>query len=204
MLIQVLHVDNDADHHAYTAAQLARLSSDITLELINSFGALLDRLEQGKWDCILSDDVFFEQEGQKIFAELRDRDSIIPLVLLSDLFGAQDGEFLEHPYFDDDYNVKVLVGRYDLLNYWIHKLVDDHKKLLKSQERDQSIEELKKRITEREYEILTLIADGLSNKEIAFELNISYRTVVNHIYNLFQKLGVNSRMEAVRLLQGGK
>ena len=49
----------------------------------------------------------------------------------------------------------------------------------------------------REREVLTFAANGLSNKLIAFKLGISYRTVQNHIANIFHALGVSSRTEAV-------
>ena len=46
----------------------------------------------------------------------------------------------------------------------------------------------------------TLIAQGLTNKEIAFKLGISEATVRTHIYNLFQKVGAQSRIELLNLL----
>ena len=52
-------------------------------------------------------------------------------------------------------------------------------------------------LTEREHEILQLIAKGYSNKEIAAALFISDNTVKTHISNLFDKLGVRDRTEAV-------
>lgn len=52
-------------------------------------------------------------------------------------------------------------------------------------------------LTEREHEILAWIARGHSNKEIAATLFISENTVKTHISNLFEKLGVRDRTEAV-------
>ncbi len=49
----------------------------------------------------------------------------------------------------------------------------------------------------RELEVLKLAARAMSNKEIAAELVISERTVQTHMFNIFRKLGVGSRMEAV-------
>ncbi|MFD7323378.1 response regulator [Streptomyces sp. NPDC059875] len=53
-------------------------------------------------------------------------------------------------------------------------------------------------LTERETEVLTLVADGLSNQEIAGRLGISTATVKTHINNLFAKTGVRDRAQAVR------
>ena len=59
-------------------------------------------------------------------------------------------------------------------------------------------------LTDREIELLKLMTKGLSNKEIASELNLSIRTVQGHVGQIFNKLGVNSRTEAVvRGLQEG-
>ena len=52
-------------------------------------------------------------------------------------------------------------------------------------------------LTEREREVLTLVGQGHSNKEIAHELCISEKTVKNHIANIFSKLHVNDRTQAV-------
>ncbi|MEE8419602.1 MAG: response regulator transcription factor [Dehalococcoidales bacterium] len=52
-------------------------------------------------------------------------------------------------------------------------------------------------LTTREHEILELAAEGLRNKTIAEQLNISIRTVEGHFNNIFAKLQVNSRVEAI-------
>ncbi len=52
-------------------------------------------------------------------------------------------------------------------------------------------------LTQREREILGLLADGLGNKQIAARLRISTNTVKTHLELLFDKLGASSRTEAV-------
>jgi DNA-binding NarL/FixJ family response regulator len=52
-------------------------------------------------------------------------------------------------------------------------------------------------LTNREREVLALLADGLANKQIAARLGISKNTVKTHLELLFDKLGVSSRAEAV-------
>ena len=53
------------------------------------------------------------------------------------------------------------------------------------------------RLTEREMEVLRLVAKGLNNRDIAKELFISGNTVKNHVRNILEKLHLHSRMEAV-------
>ncbi|MGA5896963.1 response regulator transcription factor [Streptomyces venetus] len=57
-------------------------------------------------------------------------------------------------------------------------------------------------LTVRETEVLVLIADGLSNQEIARRLHVSTATVKTHINNLFTKTGLKDRAQAVRYAYG--
>lgn len=60
-------------------------------------------------------------------------------------------------------------------------------------------------LSARELEILELVVNGLSNHKIAEQLEISKRTVDNHISNILKKTNVDNRVELVRwALQWGK
>ncbi len=52
-------------------------------------------------------------------------------------------------------------------------------------------------LSEREFEVLEMVADGARNKEIAYKLGITERTVKAHLSHIFQKLNVDSRAAAV-------
>ena len=58
--------------------------------------------------------------------------------------------------------------------------------------------ELPHGLTRREYEVLTLVAEGRSNREIGAALFISDRTVARHLTNIYNKIGVTSRTQAAR------
>ncbi|MEM7010176.1 MAG: helix-turn-helix transcriptional regulator [Verrucomicrobiota bacterium] len=59
-------------------------------------------------------------------------------------------------------------------------------------------------LTKRQLEILKWIAEGKSNSEIAIILEISPRTVEKHCENIFEKLGVDSRLAASRVFDNQK
>jgi DNA-binding NarL/FixJ family response regulator len=52
-------------------------------------------------------------------------------------------------------------------------------------------------LTAREQQVLHLLADGLSNSELATMLRLSEHTIKNHLFRIYDKLGVSNRMEAV-------
>lgn len=60
-------------------------------------------------------------------------------------------------------------------------------------------------LSERELQVIELVADGLTNEKIASRLEISKRTVDNHISNILSKTSTHNRVELVRwALQWGK
>lgn len=59
-------------------------------------------------------------------------------------------------------------------------------------------------LTKREREICTMARDGLCNRDIAFLLFVSTRTVEGHLHRAYGKLGINSREELTDALQGSE
>lgn len=75
----------------------------------------------------------------------------------------------------------------------LHPLIAS--KLLRQVQRDITLVEL----TPREQEVLQQLAQGFANKQIAYQLNITERTVKFHLNSIFQKLGAHNRTEAVAI-----
>jgi DNA-binding NarL/FixJ family response regulator len=63
--------------------------------------------------------------------------------------------------------------------------------------RPEGAREQVERLTPREIDVLRLAAEGMTNRAIGHELSIGHRTVQGHLANIYGKLGVNSRTEAV-------
>ena len=74
------------------------------------------------------------------------------------------------------------------------KLLSEFALMIKKQ--DERLTAPVPRLTERELEVLKLVARGMANKDIARELFISENTVKNHVRNILEKLQLHSRMEA--------
>jgi DNA-binding NarL/FixJ family response regulator len=209
-MIKVLHIDNDRGHHELTKAQLSRLSDDINLELVDSSQAALVALKDEVYDCLLADDQLPENEGLELLRSLREDGNYIPFVVLTEVEDEEKKNFIERAYSDDEFHVAVDFFHFEILDYWIRRLVDKYKQFLQADKLEidlfhsspEKIEELQKAmktLTKRETEILNLICLGRSNLEIADELCISYKTVKNHVYNLFAKLGIHTRAEAIHV-----
>jgi len=75
------------------------------------------------------------------------------------------------------------------------KLIQEFNALAKRADEKQQVPAPK--LTDRELEVLKLVAQGLTNREIADQLYISENTVKNHVRNILEKLHLHSRMEAV-------
>ena len=72
------------------------------------------------------------------------------------------------------------------------RLLDEFRRMASKEEETPKFQTL----TEQELRILTLVAEGASNKDIAADLNLSERTIKNYLSIIFQKLQVNNRTEA--------
>jgi two-component system NarL family response regulator len=89
----------------------------------------------------------------------------------------------------------VMTGQSLISPSMASKLLTEFTNLAKKADERQSVPT--PRLTDRELEVLKLVAQGMSNREIAGELYISENTVKNHVRNILEKLHLHSRMEAV-------
>lgn len=120
--------------------------------------------------------------------------SLIPLIIISFFFNLMKELCLP---------ILFLASTITIL---VYLFVDISKKEKKLEELEQkkpfTIDSLSEyHITEREFSVITLIKEGLTNKEIASELNISVNTVNNHIANIFAKTEVRSRIDLLNLIE---
>ncbi|OSY88707.1 regulatory protein [Tenacibaculum holothuriorum] len=98
-----------------------------------------------------------------------------------------------------DFKVELIIALVAIFSFVIGVFFNKKtKKKVPSKEiNHKKIKELE--ITSREYEVLQLIAKGLSNKEIAAELFLSESTIKTHVSNLLVKLNAKRRTQAVQV-----
>lgn len=94
---------------------------------------------------------------------------------------------------------KILQGIEDVLHGGAPMSNIIARKVLESFSKKSSPHSSLQLLTERENEILQLMATGMLNKEMAYNINISEGTIRKHIENIYRKLHVNTRVEAVNI-----
>ena len=94
--------------------------------------------------------------------------------------------------------VRAVHGGQSLINpSMAGKLLTEFSTLARRDDEERAQEVPAPRLTEREMQVLKLVARGMNNRDIAKELFISENTVKNHVRNILEKLQIHSRMEAV-------
>lgn len=160
-------------------------------------------IEQLKPDVILMDLNMPKMSGLEVIKVLKEKNNLVPIIILTtynDNHLIMEGLSLgAKGYLLKDTTRAELMRTVDsairgeiLLQPEISKSIFSSKK-----EANQSNLSFNTAITERELFILQAIARGCTSKEIAFDMGISERTVKAHLTNIYSKLKVVSRSEAV-------
>lgn len=110
-------------------------------------------------------------------------------------------EYFEYRFFVRDLSTELFILFVGLLftglGIWVGKKLTAQKKILLApfEQNEKAIRYLK--ISERELEVLELVAQGLSNKQISDKLFVSVNTTKTHLSHLYEKLEVKRRTQAV-------
>jgi two-component system NarL family response regulator len=96
--------------------------------------------------------------------------------------------------------VRAVYGGQSLINpSMAGKLLTEFATLAKRDDEERAQQVPAPKLTDREMQVLKLVARGMNNRDIAKELFISENTVKNHVRNILEKLQIHSRMEAVMI-----
>jgi len=200
--IKILIAD---DHPVVREGLFAMLSREVDFEVVGEAKdgvEALNKTKELKPDVVLMDLRMPEMDGVEAMRQIK---SVMPDVKFIILTTYSDDEYifsgieagaraylLKDAPRDDLFKAIRTVYRGESLIQPVvaSKLLDRFSELSR---RTPSGEDL----SGRELEILCLMAKGSANKEISAQLNIAQSTVKTHIANIFQKLGVSDRTEAV-------
>lgn len=192
--IKVLIID---DHPVVRLGLRTMLESEKHILVTGTAGSAKEGIEQvlkAKPDVVLMDLRMPEVEGVDAIAQLRRIDQDIRVLVLTN-------------YEEDEYILRAIQA--GAIGYLLKntpqeeiiqavEMVNENKRYVSPDIAKRLMESLaREELSHRELEVLKLVADGLTNKEIAERLFISAKTARNHVASCLLKLGAGDRTEAV-------
>ena len=194
-----------ADDHALMREGIKQLLEfDGTIEVIAEASdgvSCLEKLEQVKPDVLLLDINMPNKNGIEVLEIIRNRGMDLKVLILTVhneveyLLKAVDIGVDGYLLKDTDFYElkKAIMGVLQGESYIQPSLIPALNSRLVARDAEKEKIDL---LTKRELEVLIEVANGMFNKEIATSLNISERTVKNHISNIFKKIDVADRTQA--------
>ena len=192
--------DNPSDAKILSKVLGEATSTKFEITHADLLSTAMEYLSKSNFDVILSDLSLTDSSARDTLSMLKARASHLPVVILT---GFDDEKTAIQSVYDgiQDFILKSQLKKESLVRT-IQYAIERHKKELEQIHKEEKIyqgklEELN--ITKREKEILTLVAGGHSNEEIAKSLYISLSTVRNHIGRIFTRLRISNRAQATAI-----
>ena len=184
---RILIVDDDPAVRGLVAAVLEHAGFET--ETAETGDEALNAVETRKPKLVLLDVRLPDMSGYSVCRALREqRPDSVPIIFLS-------GERTE--WYDRVGGLLLGADDYIVKPFAPDELVARVRTLLRRAERPVREGPVRSNLTAREFEVLRLLADGLSQADIAARLFISSKTVATHIEHILDKLEVRSRAQAV-------
>lgn len=193
------------DNRLVRDALSALLTALPDMRVVTSAAADTALLAAGKPHVLLLDVGLRDQDSLSVAATLR-QDFPDAKIIVMDLLPVNDeiaefvnagvsGFVLKDATFDEFVATirSVHAGEKVLPPRMTESLFSQIANVAAGREREQVLEDV--RMTRREHEVIVLIGEGLSNKEIAQRLNIATHTVKSHVRNVMEKLALHTRLQ---------
>lgn len=195
-----------ADDHSIVREgikQILELDGDIRVIAEAGDGKeCIDILDERRTDVLLLDINMPNMNGLKVLQHLKEKKSNIKILILTI---HNEVEYLIRAveigvdgYVLKDSDSSVLKRAILTIIRGDTFIQPDLRPMLKKRMEDKASvsSTIEESLTRREIEVLKLLAEGLFNKEIAYTLSISEKTVKNHVSNIFKKINVSDRTQA--------
>jgi FixJ family two-component response regulator len=192
----VFIVDDDAAVRDGLAMLLD--TAGLAVETYDSAAAFLAAWSRPRAGCLILDVQMPDMTGPELQAELNRRGIDVPIIFLT-AHGDIPTTVQAMKRGATDFLTKPVVGS-ELLER-VHAALEKGAHLHQQASATQALRERLEGLTQRELEVMKLVADGLPNKEIARSLGISHRTVEVHRARVMQKTGVTNLVELSRLAE---
>jgi FixJ family two-component response regulator len=188
----------DDDKSVRESISLFLTAHDYHVETFSSSEEYMAREAYHGTGCLLLDIKMKGKSGLELQDELVTEDSVLPIIFISGRGNIQTTvralkkgaiNFLEKPLN----NIELLQS--------INEALSLSRELKSEKETTAMAFRLIKTLTSRETEILRYLMSGMMNKQIAYELSISEKTVKIHRHNICTKLGVKSVPEIIRIAE---
>jgi DNA-binding NarL/FixJ family response regulator len=195
-----------ADDHSMVREgikQLLELDGDIVvIAEANNGKQCLELLDEKRTDVLLLDINMPNLNGLQVLQQIRDKKIKVKVLILTIhneveyLMRAVEIGVNGYVLKDSDSTVlkKAIFSVYKGETFIQPELAPLLK--IRMDEKNSYLDSIDESLTKREIEVLKLIAEGLFNKEIAYTLDISEKTVKNHVSNIFKKINVSDRTQA--------
>lgn len=186
----------DDDHAMRTSLQWLIESTGMSVQTFDSADAFLANYYPGRAGCLLLDvrmpgmsglelQAYLEREGYRLPVIMITGHGDVAMAVKSMKSGAVD--FIEKPFHDED----LLRSIRNALDY------DEKTRASRSAKADIAMRLAE--LTPREHEVMAMVTDGKSNKEIAAALGVSAKTVEAHRARVMEKMRASSLAELVRM-----
>jgi FixJ family two-component response regulator len=192
----VFIVDDDAAVRDGLAMLLD--TAGLTVETYDRATAFLAACSAPRTGCLILDVRMPEMTGPELQAELKRRGIELPIIFLT-AHGDIPTTVQAMKQGATDFLTKPVVGS-ELLER-VQAALETSAQLNQQASVTQALRERLEGLTQRELEVMKLVADGLANKEIARNLGISHRTVEVHRARVMQKTGATNLVELSRLAE---